>query len=135
MSDKNSIQDDLIREELKRTGGNFSKVARTLGLDFYSFAKQYRPMAVTPFVAPTGPEPEDIRVLGKEGFRGWVIAVKRGGSAWPEKYAAVLQDARDKFDNGTHEMFQTNTRGWVVQYLIPRKRSIQRKPFFREVTV
>lgn len=129
----------LINEELKRTGGNISKVARALGLDYHALkerqnrvASQQRNTGVHP---ATGPEPEDIRVLGREGFQRNVIAVKRQGYNWPEHFAAAIADARQKFDAGTHEMFQTSDNGWVVQYLIPRLKPTARRRFFSTMTV
>lgn len=124
----------LIDEELKRTNGNISKVSRALGIDYFALkdrqnrlAGQLRNTGVHP---ATGPEPDDIRALGREGFQQNVIAVKRQGYNWPERFAAVIADARQKFDAGTHEMFQTSDNGWVVQYLIPRLKPTERRQFF-----
>lgn len=123
----------LIDEELKRTGGNLSKVARGLGLNYFALkerqllAQLNRKTGVHP---AKGPEPEDITTLGCPGWELNVIAVKRQGEAWPKKYAAVIEDARRKFDEGTHEMYQTSDKGWVVQYLIPRLRPVARRTFF-----
>lgn len=128
-------QDELIREELRRNGGNISKAARVLGVDFYMASARYGEQVLPP-LPKAGPEPEDIRVLGRPGFQQHVIAVKPVGGTWPEKYTEVLKSAREKFDNGTHEMFQTTEKnGWVVQYLIPRRRSIRRRPFFRNLGI
>ncbi|MBC2806631.1 hypothetical protein ACCS91_33590 [Rhizobium ruizarguesonis] len=134
----NSITSALIKEEIKRTGGNLSKVARALGLDYYALIDQRkrelanRRVGVAP---ATGPEPDDIRVLGRPGHQHNVIAVKRQGQAWPAHFAAAIADARDKFDAGTHEMFQTTDNGWVVQYLIPRLKPAPRRKFFSEMVV
>lgn len=124
----------LIREEMKRTNDNVSKVARALGLDYHALRERQQRAAVSARnvgVHPaTGPMPSDIRKLGREGFQHTVIAVKRQGSAWPEQFDAVIADARAKFDAGTHEMFQTSDNGWVVQYLIPRLKPTSRRKFF-----
>ncbi|KQS84334.1 hypothetical protein [Rhizobium sp. Leaf383] len=129
-----NTHNSLIEEELKRTGGNLSLVARALGVNYFGLkdrqqrlATQARNMGVHP---ATGPEPDDIRVLGREGFQHNVIAVKRQGSAWPAHFDAAIADARVKFDAGTHEMFQTSDNGWVVQYLIPRLKPTSRRKFF-----
>lgn len=123
-------QELLLHDELKRTGGNLSKVARTLGIPYRDLISRYGGNKIPTFVPPSRPEPADIRELGREGWKGWVIAAKRAGEAWPAKYDNVIKDARVSFDNGTHEMYQTTDNGWVALYLIPRTRSIQRKPFF-----
>lgn len=128
----------LIREELKKTGGNVSKVANALGLNYFALKERLnreltsRKVGVNP---ATGPEPEDIRTLGRPGFQQNVIAIKRQGGAWPAHFAAAIADAREKFDAGTHEMFQTSDNGWVVQYLIPRLKPTERRKFFSEMVV
>jgi hypothetical protein len=128
----------LIDEELKRTGGNISKVARGLGLDYFALKERQQRLAsqarVTGIHPATGPIPDDIRVLGRAGFQQNVVAVKRQGDAWPERFSAAIADARAKFDAGTHEMFQTSDNGWVVQYLIPRLKSAGRRRFFSSLT-
>lgn len=130
----NKLQNEnaLILEELKRTNGNFSKVARSLGIDYFAlkskFPNTHPPIGT--FQSATGPEPVDIRVLGRPGFEQYVIAIKRAGSFWPSKYKDIIDEARLRFDAGTHEMFQTSNAGWVVQYLIPRRYPTARRHFF-----
>lgn len=112
---------DLILDELRRTNGNLSKVARTLGIDYFALRTKYgQQVRQVPFRPALGREPVDIRVLGKPGLEQYVIAVKRAGSVWPTKYAAIIEDARRKYDAGTHEMYQGVNKGWVVLYLEPR---------------
>jgi hypothetical protein len=123
-------QEQLIADTLKETGGNLSKTARLLGLNYGYVLTRYNPN-LSPLTTAKGPEPEDIRSLGRPGKQQYVIAIKRAGYEWPEKFADVLSDAREKFDAGTHEMFQTSENGWVVQYLIPRKVKTHRRYFFR----
>ena len=126
-----SLVESLIKDELKRTGGNASKVARLLGIDYHLLKSQVAAMSPQGVFKPAmGPEPENIRTLGRTGFQHHVIAAKRQGSFWPDKYKRVIEDARDKFDAGTHEMFQTSDKGWVVQYLIPRRKRTERRYFF-----
>lgn len=125
--------DDIIKE-LKAHGGNFSVVARALGLDYHAL-KQKFPQTYEPLKTPVGPEPTNIKTLGKPALAEFVIAVKKAGQAWPEKYDAVIADARRKFDAGTHEMFQSNNEGWVVQYLIPHLVPQPRRQFFSSMIV
>lgn len=120
----------LILEEIQNSGGNLSRVARSLGLEYHALRQRYGSAPVVPFRTAVGPEPEDITTLGKPGVEQYVVAVKRAGDAWPDKYAAIIADARRKFDAGTHEMFQSNNSGWVVQYLIPYLVPVARRTFF-----
>lgn len=131
MVTQSNLEDELIHEEIKKQKGNLSKVARALGLDFYDLKR--RTFADRPLTRPmmfTGGEPADIRTLGKPGFEQFVIAIKRPGGSWPDKYDNVLVSARQKFDAGTHEMFQTTGTEWVVQYLIPYRVPVGPRSFF-----
>lgn len=128
----------LIDEELKRTNDNVSKVARAFGLDYFALKDRQQRLATaarsTGVHPALGPIPDDISVLGRTGFQHNVVAVKRQGDAWPERFSAAIADARAKFDAGTHEMFQTSDNGWVVQYLIPRLKVTARRRFFSSLT-
>lgn len=125
----NKMIDEQIKAELKRTGGNVSKVARSLGLPYHILVQRYGPRAANILPTPA-PEPRNIREFGKPGFETFVIAIKRCGSEWPDDYREVIIDARQKFDAGTHEMFQSSHQGWVVQYLAPRVRKVEPRRFF-----
>lgn len=134
----NSKTSSLIKEELKRTGGNLSKVARALGLDYHALLDQRKRELATRKVGITpvdGPEPDDIRTLGRPGHEHNVVAVKRQGHGWPEHFAAAIADARQKYDAGSHEMCQTTENGWVVLYLIPRLKPAGRRNFFSTMVV
>ncbi|MES0134532.1 helix-turn-helix domain-containing protein [Mesorhizobium sp. M0016] len=126
----NSREEQLINEELKKTDGNISRVARVLGLDYFYLQQKYGKPSYTPFRPAVGPEPLDIRTLGRPSYEPYVIAVKKAGCRWPDKFDAIIADARKKFDAGTHEMFQTPNDGWVVQYLIPRASRAVSRTFF-----
>jgi transposase-like protein len=129
---------NLIEEELKRSGDNISKVARALGVSYFGLKDRQQRLnsqaRATGLHPATGPVPEDISALGRPGFQHNVVAVKRQGGAWPAQFAAVIADARQKYDTGTHEMFQTSDNGWVVLYLIPRLKATERRRFFSSLS-
>lgn len=127
-------QNDQILEELKGHNGNLSAVARALGLDYHALRTRF-PQSYESFKTPSGPEPLNIKNLGREGVQQYVVAVKKAGQGWPDKYSAVIADARKKFDAGTHEMFQSNNEGWVVQYLIPYLIPRPKRTFFSTMIV
>jgi hypothetical protein len=121
---------ELADEEMRRNGNNISRTARVLGIDYQEAREHYLSKPVVPFKPTIGPPPDDITSLGRAGFRQHVIAIKRAGCGWPEKYDAVLDDARQKYDAGTHEMMQGSSQGWVVQYLIPLKKPVGKRTYF-----
>ncbi len=124
----------MIDDELKAHNGNLSMVARALGLDYHALKMRNNP-DFGQVQSAVGPEPLNIKTLGKENFRQYVIAVKKVGTSWPSKYDGIITDARKKFDAGTHEMFQTTKDGWVVQYLIPYLVPTRRRQFFSTMIV
>ena len=61
----------------------------------------------------------------------FAIAIKpRGGAQWPSQYQEVIDIARRRVDEGTHEMCQGHVDGFVILYLIPRKTPEKRDAFF-----
>ena len=123
---------NLIDSTIKDMDGNLSKVARVLGIDYFALKdREAQKMVPTSYPVPSSPRPVDIKTLGREHARRYVIAVRPRGALWSPQDRNVLNDARRKFDAGTHEMFQTTEpTGWVVQYLIPRLVPTKPRRFF-----
>ncbi len=48
---------------------------------------------------------------------------------WPAEFDAALERARELYCTGTHEMVQGRVDGLVIQYLIPRKKRTEARPF------
>ena len=125
------MSEELIREELRRSGFNLSRVANQLGVNYQKLKDEYSPR-YTPIVRPTVEMPTDISTLGKPGLQKYVIAVKaHGDGLWPIKFFNAIQRAHGLYDAGTHEMCQQKRKdGWIVLYLIPRKYKVNRRPYF-----
>lgn len=128
----------LIEAELKKSGDNISKVARAFGVNYFGLKDRQQRLnsqaRATGLHPATGPVPDDISVLGRPGFEHNVIAVKRQGGSWPAQFAAAIADGRQRYDAGTHEMFQTSDNGWVVLYLIPRLKPTEKRRFFSSLS-
>ncbi|MDH7796458.1 MULTISPECIES: helix-turn-helix domain-containing protein [unclassified Beijerinckia] len=121
----------LVDEELTRTGGNVSKVARLLGMDYRELKQRQANASSYTFKRPNYPIPDDLFTLGKPGMQKHVIAVKDPGGPWPHRFFHPIKEARRLFDAGTHEMCQGRHKdGWVVLYLIPRKDPVGVRSFF-----
>lgn len=127
------MDDSEVRKELKRFGGNLSKVSRELGLE-YQILKEEFGLKLEPIVTPTGPMPQNIKQLGKKGLQQFVIAVKANGGPWPVKFFNAIETGRRRYDEGTFEMCQEKRNdGWIVLYLIPRKVRQVRPAYFRKL--
>lgn len=111
-------------EELKRLheeyGGDTTAVAAHLGLS----PTEGRPLTRRRKVRP----PSD---LGKESMRKWIVTARHAEhSTWPTEDQDKIEDARSKYEAGTHEMCQGRDRDWFILYLIPRKTRTGARKFF-----
>lgn len=127
------MDDDFIREELKKTIYNVKKVSRSLGLDYNLLESRFG-INIKPIIAPKEPMPSDIKSLAKNGFERYIIAVRANNDPlWPMKFYNAIQRARGLYDSGSHEMCQEKRKdGWVTLYLIPRKNPTKRRAWFTE---
>lgn len=123
--------DQAFLEDARReSGDNLSRLARRLGVNYHGVVERFRKPS-RPFVAPRGALPTNPASVAKPGMERFAIAVKAAGCHWPTIYFNALQRARALYDAGTHEMMQeTRADGWVVQYLVPRLITADRKPYF-----
>lgn len=128
------IQKELIEDELRKTGGNLSRAARVLGVDYNAIMTEYTGSVIKTRTVktPKGDIPEDFRSLGRERLQRFVVAVKKDGlPGWPDRFTEAIRDARRKYDEGTHEMCQgLNPDGWVILYLIPRQKKVSKRHYF-----
>jgi hypothetical protein len=134
MEKKNPLN-ELIELELLKTN-NPSAVARRFGLNYQTMLMRHKKMQGRVGINETVvPEPEDIRELGKEGMKEFVVAIRRTSvGEWPSKFKDVIADARSKYDAGTHEMFTGRCNGWFVLYCQPRVFPVRRRTYFASMT-
>lgn len=114
---------DLAAQEVRRLG-KLSRVAREFAVDYHELKQEVYGEASRQPLPMTTPLPKDVRQLGKPGMERYVVAAKPDGNPfWPPQFEDAINKARKLYDQGTHEMCQgLNPGGWVVLYLIPRKR-------------
>lgn len=111
-----------IRELYEECGGDINLVAVRLGL---------------PATAPTPPPYYRRRQppppnLGREELRKYIVSARHVDSpVWPLEDEGKLEDARAAYEAGSHEMCQgRDKRGWIIQYLIPRRKRAGARKFF-----
>jgi hypothetical protein len=125
----------VILDELKRVGGNLSKVANALDLDYFTLKQEYGSEVDSYFPQAKGPEPEDIGSLaGNPNLAKYVIAVKPRGAEWPSHYDDVIRFHRKRFNHGLCAiMSETSRNGWVILYSIPFQTPLPRGKFFEAI--
>lgn len=121
----------LTPEELRRIyeecGGDTSLLAQRLNLSREELATRVTP-APTPPARRSSP-PAD---LGKDYFRKYIVSVRHcENPLWPWADQDKIEDARNKYEAGTHEMCQGRDRDWFVLYCIPRKKRCGARKFFQ----
>lgn len=133
MPSKYPSLDEQVREELAKSPGDFSRVARDLGLNFYAVQTRFK-AETKPFTIALGPEPEDFAEVARPGMARYAVAMKKSGYNWPQKYEAAIRTAQKLYDAGTHEMASGLMRGWVVLYSIPRLHPVGKRNYFGGMT-
>lgn len=69
-------------------------------------------------------------IVGRPELRPFIVAVRRN-YYWPPEYYDALVAARAAYCAGTHEMCQGRDGDVIIQYLIPRKERVEKRPFYR----
>jgi hypothetical protein len=116
-------QETRLMEALKAPKARYDKIARMFGTT---------EMAVRNF---------DIEVLGrwKRSQDGWgdpairkfAVARRHIDGMWDDR-SERIREARNTYDNGTHEMCSGRDGLYIILYSIPRKEPVlDRRPYFR----
>ena len=115
-----------LKKEIARQGGDISKAARGLGYNYFAASKRF---------TQTAPDREPE--LGRAELRKYIIAHTRADRGWSIFQQTILEDARKKYDAGTHEMCQGRDGRIIIQYLIPRLIPTKPRRYFsqRDATV
>lgn len=121
-----------LREIYDKHGGNLTKVAEELGLSLDEFVSELGSKFIpSPSMYPMRRRtpPAD---LGKDSMRKYIVSIRHvDSSVWPREDQIKIDDARNMWEAGTHEMCQGRDRGWFILYLIPRKQRTGARKFFR----
>lgn len=117
---------ERLREIYDQCGGDAALVAQELGLSTEELASRVTTAPALP--ARRRRPPAD---LGVPYYRDRIVSVRHAENPyWPKEDEAAIDDARAKYEAGTHEMCQGRDRDWFVLYLIPRKRRCAPRKFF-----
>lgn len=109
----------VILDEMTESGGDLHKATKRLGFNYQAAAMRLGLSKGTTSIE-----------LGKPELRKYIVAYRHIARPWPYHLRDALQDARQKFDAGTHEMVQGRTESYVIQYLIPRIVPCEPRRFF-----
>lgn len=121
------VSSERLREVYDENGGDPVKVAAALGLSPNELAARLT-LAPVPVVSRRKP-PADI---GKPYFRAHIVAVRHAEHPlWPKEAEAKIEEARAKYEAGTHTICQGRDRDWFVLYCVPLKKRVGARKFFR----
>lgn len=131
MHKTSSPSNNPLAEELARSSANLSRVTQALGVNYKTLKGRFGTDGMK-MKSASGPEPQDLASLARPKLRRCVIAVKRAGGDWPDKFADVIKRAQVNYDRGTHEMTTGVKDGWVILYSIPRKVPTTPRSYFSQ---
>lgn len=123
----NQLSPERLREIYDQAGGDLEKVAAALGINASELS--VRPIQDPPLVGRGRRPPVD---LGQNpNLRRYIISSRHAQHpVWPKADQKKIDDARAKYEAGTHEMCQGRDRNWFVLYCIPRKQRAGARKFF-----
>lgn len=118
-----------IQQAYRRHGGNIHAVARELGISLTECRSAFpqTPVVVRAFPDDTPRPSLDARghlAVGRERLRPHIVSVRHAYAGWPEDDRQALQQARQRYDAGTHIMIQGRDGQWIIQYLLKRRKPI-----------
>lgn len=115
------LSDEELSKLYEEYGGDLVAVAQRLNIDVPE-----RPTYVPRRRTLTAPVD-----LGRPELRRYRVSAKHTSwSTWPVVDQDKIDDARAKYEAGTHEMCQGRDGDWFVLYLIPRKKRAGARKFF-----
>ena len=128
-------QKSWAREEYLRNGGDMSRVARDLGLNYADLKAFFAPAPAVyrPILGSGATVPKDERgriVLGREEMRDYIISARHVYYPWPEEHEGRLAAARAAYDAGKMEMCQGRDGPYIIQYAIPRAKPTKPREYF-----
>lgn len=123
----NQISPERLREIYDRCGGDAALIGKELGISHLELANQ---------VIPPNLMPSRIRKpptnVGVDYFRQYIVSIKHADhSTWPQADFQAIEEARSKYEAGTHTMTQARDRDWFVLYCVPLKQRVGARKFFR----
>lgn len=116
-----------LREIYEECGGDPKRVAEALGISASELAERAIPAPVS--LSSRRKPPED---LGHEYFRPFIVSKRHADHTyWPREDESKIEEARAKYEAGTHEICQQRDRDWFVLFCVPRKTRVGARKFFR----
>lgn len=126
MSEAPKISQERLREIYDECGGDSRLISERLGLTQLQLAN-----ATTASLMPPRRRqpPGDV---GVDYFRSYIVSVRHADHpTWPREDEGKIDDARMKYEAGTHTMCQARDRGWFVLYCVPLKQRVGARKFFK----
>lgn len=125
------MQEQLTLEQLRdiydECGGDPVKVSARLGISATELAER---ASLAPASNPRRREPPAD--LGQPYFRQHIVSVRHvDRPEWPKEDLSKIEDARAKYEAGTHTICQNRDRNFFVLYCVPLRQRVGARKFFR----
>lgn len=121
------VSSEKLRELYNEHGGDTAKLAAALGLSAEELAGAVAPAPVPSYRRKVPPAD-----LGHDYFRAFIVSRRHADySQWPAEDEAAIEEARAKYEAGTHTICQQRDRNWFVLFCVPLKTRVGARKFFR----
>lgn len=126
MSEAPKITQERLREIYDECGGDAGLIREKLGLTQLELAT----VTTASLMPPRRRQPPHD--VGKNYFRSYIVSVRHAEHAtWPREDESKIEDARMKYEAGTHTICQGRDRDWFVLYCVPLSQRVGARKFFR----
>lgn len=116
-----------LRKLYDQHGGDRDAVATALGISPEELSERVQP---APFNMTRRRQPPAD--LGHYYFRKYIVSYRHADHAvWPKDDEAAIEEARAKYEAGTHELCQQRDRNWFVLFCVPRVKRTGARKFFQ----
>ena len=123
----NQFSPEDLRKVYDENNGDLHAIAGALGISPSELATNATPALTTP--ARRRQPPADI---GKPYFLKYRVSVRHADwSMWPSDDQSKIEQARAKYEAGTHTMCQGRDGDWFVLYCVPLQQRVGARKFFR----
>lgn len=117
-----------LRDVYDENGGDATRIAAALGIDKIELAERVTLPPSSGYRRRRQP-PAD---LGKDYFRQHIVSARHTDhSTWPSEDEVKIEEARAKYEAGTHDICQGRDRNWFVLYCVPLQTRVGARKFFR----
>lgn len=121
-----------LRTIFEENDSSLERTAEHLGMPYSDFAMKWGPSLVPAPTVRAARHRKPPADLGQEWCRKYTIAIRHCENPyWPKEAEVRIEEARVKYEAGTHEIVTGRDDRWFILYLVPRATRTGARKFFQ----